>query len=104
MSILRINSSSESGSFKAGDVCSGFKNDVESAFFFIVIFVIYLVNCPETLTGLDAGELTAAGYELGIAHPPGFPLFSILCHGFFDFLPMGSLALEAISLHPVSQR
>ena len=94
MSILRINSSSTNGSFKAEDVCPGFKNDLESAFFFIVIFVIYLVNCPETLTGLDAGELTAAGYELGIAHPPGFPIFSILCHGFFDFLPMGSLAFR----------
>jgi len=33
------------------------------------------------LSWLDAGELGAAGWELGIAHPPGYPLFSLFHKG-----------------------
>ena len=46
------------------------------------------------LTWLDAGELMAASHELGIAHPPGFPLF-IMLHKFVAMVvPFGEIAFR----------
>ena len=42
----------------------------------------------------DSGELSAAAAQLGIAHPPGQPLFSVVTHAFL-WLPLGSLAFRA---------
>ena len=40
------------------------------------------------LTSFDAGELMAASHELGIAHPPGFPLFAIVHKGISFLIPV----------------
>ena len=46
------------------------------------------------LTWLDAGELMAASHELGIAHPPWFPLF-IMLHKFVAMVvPFGEIAFR----------
>ncbi|MCB9548846.1 MAG: DUF2723 domain-containing protein [Myxococcales bacterium] len=46
------------------------------------------------LTWLDAGELGAAAWELGIAHPPGFPVFTQL-HGLvMHLVPFGDAAFR----------
>ena len=37
--------------------------------------------CPGTPGG-DAGELLQVALELGIAHPPGYPLWTMMAHGF----------------------
>lgn len=39
----------------------------------------------------DSGELIISAYQLSIAHPPGYPLFTILGK-IFTFLPFGSVA------------
>lgn len=44
------------------------------------------------LTWLDAGELGAASAELGVAHPPGFPLFVMLHKAVMLALPLGEVA------------
>ena len=45
---------------------------------FVLSFILYLKTaCPTVFTG-DSGELTAAIYTLGIAHPPGYPLLVLL--------------------------
>lgn len=46
------------------------------------------------LTWLDGGELAAASAELGVAHPPGFPLFSLICKGVMLALPVGDVAFR----------
>ncbi|MEE2788618.1 MAG: DUF2723 domain-containing protein [Myxococcota bacterium] len=46
------------------------------------------------LTWLDAGELMAASHELGIAHPPGFPLFNLVHKFIVMCIPMGEIAFR----------
>lgn len=41
---------------------------------------LYLATLHPTLPGGDAGELIAVAHELGIAHPPGYPLYTLLGH------------------------
>ncbi|GMH58119.1 hypothetical protein TL16_g02541 [Triparma laevis f. inornata] len=41
---------------------------------------IYLKSMFPTVPGGDAGELLAEACHLGTAHPPGYPLFTILMH------------------------
>jgi hypothetical protein len=47
----------------------------------LVVFIIYTFTLAPTIIHLDAGELTAVQATLGIAHPTGYPLFTIL--GYF---------------------
>lgn len=55
---------------------------------------LFGILAAASLTWLDAGELGAAAYELGIAHPPGFPVFAQL-HGLVMHLfPLGSAAFR----------
>ncbi|TFK05425.1 vasoactive intestinal polypeptide receptor-like [Platysternon megacephalum] len=44
----------------------------------------------ENLT--PAGELITAAYELGVAHPPGYPLFTLLAKLVIGLFPFGSIA------------
>lgn len=44
----------------------------------IVAFVAYLVTASPAVTEFDSGELAAVQATLGIAHPPGYPLFTII--------------------------
>ncbi len=46
------------------------------------------------MTWLDAGELAAASHELGIAHPPGFPLFSVINKLAYLIIPFGDVAFR----------
>jgi hypothetical protein len=46
-----------------------------------------------TVTLVDSGELIVAARFLGVAHPPGFPLYLILAH-LVSLLPFGSIAFR----------
>ena len=54
-------------------------------------FVIYALTLYPSVPGGDSGELIAAAHTLGVAHPPGYPLF-ILLGKIFSLLPFGSVA------------
>ena len=41
--------------------------------------------------GVDSGDLVTAAYTLGIAHPPGYPLFTLIAK-LFTLLPTGDVA------------
>ena len=56
----------------------------------ISLFVYLSALCPGISLG-DAGELISASYTLGIAHPPGYPVFTLLGK-LFTFLPLGTIA------------
>lgn len=55
------------------------------------MFAVYVFTLAPALTGGDSGELICAAAELGTAHPPGYPLWTLLAHG-FTWLPFGSIA------------
>ena len=54
------------------------------------LFVYLSALCPGIALG-DAGELISASYTLGIAHPPGYPVYT-LPGKLFTFLPFGTIA------------
>jgi hypothetical protein len=54
-------------------------------------FVIYLVTLSPSVDFIDSGELSTVVATLGIAHPTGYPLYTILGH-LFTALPLHSIA------------
>ncbi len=48
----------------------------------IPLLVLYALTGARTVTGEDSGELVTAAWQLGIAHPPGTPIWVMLTHGF----------------------
>lgn len=59
---------------------------------FVAFVVLALGACP-AWAWLDAGELAAAGFDLGVAHPPGAPGLLLLLR-LATLLPIGSLGLR----------
>jgi len=59
----------------------------------LVAFAVYLVTLAPTVTGEDAGEFILAAWSLGIPHPPGYPLWTLLSHP-FTWLPWGDVAFR----------
>ena len=67
---------------------------IDSIFLFLLTMIIYTITlCPTVYVG-DSGELTAAALTLGIAHPPGYPIYVILGKFFSILIPCGPSAME----------
>jgi hypothetical protein len=47
---------------------------------------------PSVATGGDCGELIAAAYRLGVAHPSGYALYCLLAKLFVTIFPFGEIA------------
>jgi hypothetical protein len=58
-------------------------------FFFALI--LYSWTLAPTVTLVDSGELIVVARFLGVAHPPGFPLWAILAH-LASIMPWGNVA------------
>jgi hypothetical protein len=65
---------------------------------FTATFAVYCWSMPRTVVFEDDGLFIMASYFNGIAHPPGYPLFTLLGH-LATFLPVGSIAYR---VHMVS--
>jgi len=61
--------------------------------FFTTLSVYILTLAPSVSFG-HSGELTAAAYNLGIAHPPGYPLYLLLGKLFMLLVPFGEAAMR----------
>ncbi|XP_053331401.1 transmembrane protein 260 [Spea bombifrons] len=59
---------------------------------FTCVSAVYLKTLHPSVPGGDSGELITAAYELGVAHPPGYPLFTLLAKLVMIFVPWGSIA------------
>src|SRR5262249_49127116 len=62
-----------------------------AALVFVAAITLYAATLAPTVTLVDSGELIFAAKTLGVAHPPGFPLYVLLAH-VFTWLPLGSAA------------
>jgi hypothetical protein len=60
-------------------------------FCFVATLIIYLVTLAPSVDFVDAGELAAVVATLGIAHPTGYPLYTILGH-VFSKIPIETVA------------
>jgi len=52
----------------------------------MVIFLVYRFSLCPTLYLIDSGELATVSYTLGVAHPTGYPLYTLISF-FFSRLP-----------------
>ncbi len=68
---------------------------------FLLPLLVYAFTLARDVTWVDSGELAAAGAHLGIAHPPGYPLYLLLAH-LFAQLPVGAVSLRIALLSAVS--
>lgn len=58
-----------------------------TAFVLVLCTALYVKTLYPTVAGGDSGELVAQSCALGIAHPPGYPLFTLLSHAAINTLP-----------------
>ena len=72
-------------SFRAELLCAG-------AVFLGALFLFSWTLAP-TVTPTDSGELIVAANGLGVAHPPGFPLWVMLAH-LASLVPLGNVAVR----------
>lgn len=54
---------------------------------FSVVFLIFIFSLYPEVTNGDSGELLSASYVLGIAHPPGYPVYLLILKLFMFILP-----------------
>jgi hypothetical protein len=57
----------------------------------VALFALYAATAPRTVALEDDGLFILSSYFLGIEHPPGYPLFTLIGH-LFTYLPFGSVA------------
>jgi hypothetical protein len=57
----------------------------------LALFALYAATAPRTVALEDDGLFILSSYFLGIEHPPGYPLFTLIGH-LFTYLPFGSVA------------
>lgn len=58
---------------------------------FAIALAVYLRTLCPTLYWGDCGELATAAYNLGIAHPTGYPLWCLLGHLWIHMIPVGTV-------------
>ena len=73
---------------------TGFNSKIDWIFLVVSItgpVVLYLLSMPRTVALEDDGLFLMAGANLGVAHPPGYPLYTLIVY-LFTKLPFGSVA------------
>lgn len=60
-------------------------------------FVIYLRTMAPGVNFIDSGELATVAYRLGIAHPTGYPLFTLL-GWLFSHLPLATEVITRLNI------
>ena len=61
---------------------------------FLVSLPVYGLTLHRGIPAGDSGELIAVVHTLGTAHPPGYPLWTLLAAGWERVLPLGSVAFR----------
>jgi len=53
----------------------------------LTVLIIYIITVAPSVVQIDSGELAAVQATLGIAHPTGYPLFTIIGY-LFSLIPL----------------
>jgi hypothetical protein len=64
---------------------------------FLIILIIYIFTANQFVTYTDNGELAAVCVVLGIAHPTGYPLFTLLGH-LWSLIPFGISKIYSLNI------
>lgn len=73
------------------------KKYITASALFIVTFAVYIRTLAPSVWFIDSGELAAVASTLGIAHPTGYPLFTLVGH-LFSILPISSSQIYNLNL------
>ena len=73
------------------------KNYITASALFIVSLALYIKTLSPSVWFIDSGELSAVASTLGIAHPTGYPLFTLIGH-LFSMLPVSSSQIYNLNL------
>ncbi len=63
-----------------------------SALVFLAAFGFYLAGASPSIAPRDSADMASAALTLGVAHPPGYPLYSVLGHLWQTVFPWGNPA------------
>lgn len=63
----------------------------------IITFSVYLMTMAPTVGFIDSGELSTVSLTLGIAHPTGYPLFTLLART-FSLLPVATEEIVRLNI------
>jgi len=63
----------------------------------VAILALYVRTAARDIAFGDSPELTGAAIDLGVAHPPGYPVWTILGH-LFTLLPVGPVSFRVALL------
>ena len=69
------------------------RRHLAAASVWLFVFVVYSFTLCPTIYLIDAGELTTVAATLGIAHPTGYPLYTLLAR-LAVLMPAGSVAVR----------
>ncbi|HAW49675.1 TPA: hypothetical protein DCX16_01805 [bacterium] len=73
-------------------------SDIIAVLVFFSAFIIYLLTLWPTIPFHDCGDMVSSAYLLGIAHPTGYPLFSIIGKFWITTIPFGNIAYRMNAL------
>ena len=60
-----------------------------NALVFLAAFGFYLAGASPSIAARDSADMALSAYTLGVAHPPGYPLYSVLGRLWLTVLPWG---------------
>ena len=63
----------------------------------LIALVVYIDTLCPTVNLIDSGELATDVYTLGIAHPTGYPIFTLIGY-VFSHLPLGMRIIYQLNL------
>lgn len=64
---------------------------IDAVLVFFSSFFVYLLTLYPTVGTEDSGELITSAATLDIAHPPGYPLYTLLGKLFTIIIPFGNI-------------
>ena len=65
-----------------------------AALSFVLILSVYIFTMPKSVTLEDSGNFIMSSFFLGVAHPPGYPLHTLLGSLIIHLVPFGSIAFR----------
>lgn len=75
-----------------------FSKNIFILIFLVFIFFLYTKNASRAIYGGDVGDLVTASYVVGVAHAPGYPLFTMLGYVFSHFIPIAETPAFKVGL------
>ncbi|WP_375239493.1 protein O-mannosyl-transferase family [Aurantibacter sp.] len=66
--------------------------NIISLIIFILIFIVYAISSPRTITFWDSAEFVSSSFNLQATHPPGSPFYTMLCSVIMQFFSVTNIA------------